>query len=158
MVDRQHPTQLGAFAELRNCMLWLLLTQHSGDQSFPVLPFGIRQEADLPVEHAQTWGSWCARYYSLFTLGMLVVFECTTVMQRLRSLKELRTLQTPKQALMVHRAGRWDKLPGDALVPGDVISIGRPSGAPRTLLSHLQSVSRHPACSQWWRCGQKRQG
>ena len=59
---------------------------------------------------------------------MLVVFECTTVMQRLRNLRELRTLQTPKQALMVHRGGRWDKLPGDALVPGDLISIGRPSG------------------------------
>ncbi len=39
------------------------------------------------------------RYYSLFTLGMLVMFECTVVMQRLRNLKELRTLSTPKQAI-----------------------------------------------------------
>ena len=39
------------------------------------------------------------RYYSLFTLGMLVVFECTTVFQRMRHLNELRALQTPKQAL-----------------------------------------------------------
>ena len=68
------------------------------------------------------------RYYSLFTLGMLVVFECTTVLQRIRSMRELRTLQTPKQALMVHRSGKWAKVPGDALVPGDVISISRPTG------------------------------
>lgn len=59
---------------------------------------------------------------------MLVMFECTTVFQRMRNLRELRSLQTPKQALFVHRCGKWDKLPGDALVPGDVVSIGRPSG------------------------------
>ena len=41
------------------------------------------------------------RYYSLFTLGMLVVFECTTVFQRMRHLNELRALQTPKQQLQV---------------------------------------------------------
>ena len=39
------------------------------------------------------------RYYSLFTLGMLVVFECTTVFQRMRHLNELRSLQTPKQSI-----------------------------------------------------------
>ena len=68
------------------------------------------------------------RYYSLFTLGMLVMFECTVVGQRLRNLRELRSLTVPKQALQVYRQGRWDQLPGDALLPGDVISIGRPSG------------------------------
>ena len=68
------------------------------------------------------------RYYSLFTLGMLVMFECTVVGQRLRNLRELRSLTVPKQALLVYRQGRWDQLPGDALLPGDVISIGRPSG------------------------------
>ena len=139
------------------------------------------------------------RYYSLFTLGMLVMFECTVVAQRLRNLKELRTLSTPKQAIQVrfvsfkefhdggntalctahalhldselcagistrnplqialgcwrqthtisrfvrqfaawcfpcmaaqvYRQGKWDKVPGDALLPGDIISIGRPQGA-----------------------------
>ena len=43
----------------------------------------------------------CRRYYSLFTLGMLVMFECTVVMQRLRNLKELRSLSTPKQPIQV---------------------------------------------------------
>jgi cation-transporting ATPase 13A1 len=44
-----------------------------------------------------------ARYYSLFTLFMLVTFECTLVGQRLRNLKELRSLQTPKQHIQVYR-------------------------------------------------------
>ncbi len=59
---------------------------------------------------------------------MLVMFECTVVGQRLRNLRELRSLTVPKQALQVYRQGKWDQLPGDALLPGDVISIGRPSG------------------------------
>jgi len=31
--------------------------------------------------------------------------------------------------MQVYRHGRWSKLPGEALAPGDVISIGRPTGA-----------------------------
>ena len=34
---------------------------------------------------------------------MLVVFECTTVFQRMRHLNELRALQTPKQALQARQ-------------------------------------------------------
>jgi hypothetical protein len=41
------------------------------------------------------------RYYSVFTLGMLVVFESTVVQQRLRNLREMRSLTAPKQRLMV---------------------------------------------------------
>ncbi len=112
---------------------------------------------------------------------MLVAFESTVVHQRLRNLKELRALQTPKQKLAVYRAGtclsrvktslhvsgqatlttlisvrmqactrcwfdqcalvtcsssfciagnagKWETVPGEALLPGDIISIGRPSG------------------------------
>jgi cation-transporting ATPase 13A1 len=67
--------------------------------------------------------------YSLFTLGMLVVFECTVVFQRLRNLKELRALQTPKPRLFVFRAGQWERLPGEALLPGDLVSIVRASAS-----------------------------
>ena len=70
----------------------------------------------------------CCRYYSLFTLGMLVMFECTVVTQRMRNLKELRSLQTPKQPIQAYRHGKWGQLPGDALLPGDLVSIGRPRG------------------------------
>lgn len=60
---------------------------------------------------------------------MLVTFECTVVFQRIRQLKELRSLQTPRQTLNVYRYGKWDRLPGEALLPGDVISIVRPTGS-----------------------------
>ena len=65
-------------------------------------------------------------YYSLFTLFMLVTFECTVVNQRLRNLTELRSMATPKQEVQVYRSGKWELLPGGALLVGDVISIGRP--------------------------------
>lgn len=108
-----------------------------------VVPFFFRQWLVLSLEdtlcvvpfccHLQVFCVllWCLDdywYYSLFTLFMLVTFECTVVGQRLRNLKELRTLQTPKQETYVYRCGKWEKMPGDALLPGDVISIGRPSG------------------------------
>ncbi|KAG2425295.1 hypothetical protein HXX76_013876 [Chlamydomonas incerta] len=66
-------------------------------------------------------------YYSAFTLFMLVTFESTVVGQRLRNLKELRSLQTAKQPIFVYRSGKWELMPGDSLLPGDVISIGRPT-------------------------------
>lgn len=72
---------------------------------------------------------------------MLVMFECTVVGQRLRNLRELRSLTTPKQALQVYRQGKWVQLPGDALLPGDVISIGRPSGGTFSLLLTLLNLS-----------------
>jgi hypothetical protein len=50
---------------------------------------------------------WCMDaylYYSVFTLGMLVVFECTVVFQRMRTLSDLRAIQVPKQHVQV---GLW---------------------------------------------------
>ncbi|KAL6770987.1 hypothetical protein ACKKBF_B33495 [Auxenochlorella protothecoides x Auxenochlorella symbiontica] len=64
-------------------------------------------------------------YYSLFTLFMLVTFECTVVVQRLKNLNDVRALQTPKEALNVYRGGKWAKIPGDSLLPGDVVSMLR---------------------------------
>ncbi|CAM6082661.1 unnamed protein product [Calypogeia fissa] len=76
-------------------------------------------------------GLWCLDdywYYSLFTLFMLVLFESTVVKSRLRTLAELRRVRVDSQTLMVHRAGKWVKLSGMDLLPGDVVSIGRPTG------------------------------
>ena len=95
-----------------------------------------------------TWYPCCARYYSLFTLGMLVMFECTVVGQRLRNLRELRSLTVPKQALLVYRQGRWDQLPGDALLPGDVISIGRSSGGTPCLAACIPAHTGCPSSSE----------
>lgn len=67
-------------------------------------------------------------YYSLFTLFMLVSFECTVVGQRLKNLSDVRRLQAVKQPLNVYRSGKWGKLPGEALLPGDVVSVVRSEG------------------------------
>ena len=66
--------------------------------------------------------------YSAFTLLMLVGFESTVVGQRLRNLTELRGLQAPKARVRVFRGGKWTVLPGEALVPGDLVSIGGAGG------------------------------
>jgi cation-transporting ATPase 13A1 len=73
-------------------------------------------------------------YYSLFTLAMLLMFESTVTKARIRTLTELRSLTTAMQPVLVHRFGKWERVPGYGLVPGDIVSIGRPvnprSGAP----------------------------
>lgn len=76
-------------------------------------------------------GLWCLDeywYYSLFTLFMLFMFESTMAKSRLKTLTELRRVRVDSQTLMVHRCGKWVKLSGTDLLPGDVISIGRSSG------------------------------
>ncbi|XP_050205184.1 probable manganese-transporting ATPase PDR2 [Mercurialis annua] len=76
-------------------------------------------------------GLWCLDeywYYSLFTLFMLFMFESTMAKSRLKTLSELRRVRVDSQTLMVHRCGKWVKLSGTELLPGDVVSIGRSSG------------------------------
>ncbi|XP_058084361.1 probable manganese-transporting ATPase PDR2 [Magnolia sinica] len=76
-------------------------------------------------------GLWCLDeywYYSLFTLFMLFLFESTMAKSRLKTLTELRRVRVDGQTLMVHRCGKWVKLTGTDLLPGDVVSIGRSSG------------------------------
>ncbi|XP_057462142.1 probable manganese-transporting ATPase PDR2 isoform X2 [Actinidia eriantha] len=73
-------------------------------------------------------GLWCLDeywYYSLFTLFMLFMFESTMAKSRLKTLTELRRVRVDGQTLMVHRCGKWVKLSGLDLLPGDVVSIGR---------------------------------
>lgn len=70
---------------------------------------------------------WCLDeywYYSLFTLFMLVMFECTVVWQRLRTLTEFRTMSVEAFPIMVCRDGRWGQIQSDELLPGDVVSVG----------------------------------
>lgn len=76
-------------------------------------------------------GLWCLDeywYYSLFTLFMLFMFESTMAKSRLKTLSELRRVRVDSQTIMVHRCGKWVKLSGTDLLPGDVVSIGRSSG------------------------------
>ena len=51
-------------------------------------------------------GLWCMDAfwdYSLFTLGMLVLFECTVVIQRRRALTDLRAIQSAKPKLQARQ-------------------------------------------------------
>ncbi|KAL6968251.1 putative manganese-transporting ATPase pdr2 [Sarracenia purpurea var. burkii] len=76
-------------------------------------------------------GLWCLDeywYYSLFTLFMLFMFESTMAKSRLKTLTELRRVRVDGQTLMVYRYGKWVKLSGMDLLPGDVVSIGRSTG------------------------------
>ncbi|KAJ3338398.1 hypothetical protein HDU93_009563 [Gonapodya sp. JEL0774] len=64
-------------------------------------------------------------YYSLFTLGMLFVFESTVVMQRLQNLKEMHSMGIKPYEINAFRQGQWVKVSTDQLFPGDLVSIVR---------------------------------
>lgn len=73
-------------------------------------------------------GLWCLDeywYYSLFTLVMLVVFECTVVWQRLRTIGEFRGMNQKPYPIYVKRESKWVQIQSDDLLPGDVVSIVR---------------------------------
>ncbi|KAI8357368.1 cation transporting ATPase [Choanephora cucurbitarum] len=73
-------------------------------------------------------GLWCLDeywYYSLFTLFMLVVFECTVVYQRLRTIGEFRGMNQKPYPVYVKREKKWIQIQSDELLPGDVVSIVR---------------------------------
>ncbi|KAJ3783670.1 hypothetical protein GGU10DRAFT_388925 [Lentinula aff. detonsa] len=71
---------------------------------------------------------WCLDeywYYSLFTLFMLVVFECTVVWQRVRTLTEFRTMSVTPYPIFAYRDAKWQQISSESLLPGDVVSVNR---------------------------------
>jgi cation-transporting ATPase 13A1 len=71
-------------------------------------------------------GLWCLDeywYYSLFTLAMLVMFECTLVKQQLRNMTEIRNMGNSTRMILCYRLGKWIQLKTDELLPGNIVSM-----------------------------------
>ncbi|KAL8291698.1 hypothetical protein RQP46_001956 [Phenoliferia psychrophenolica] len=125
------------------------ITQVRLDYGKNIFDIPVPTFAELFAEHAvapffvfQVFcvGLWCLDeywYYSLFTLFMLIVFECTTVFQRLRTVGEFRSMSIKPYAILTRRENAWIEIQTDELLPGDLVSIVRTkddSGVPCDLL------------------------
>lgn len=110
------------------------LTSLFGENEFNI---PIPSFTDLFAEHATApffvfqifcVALWCLDeywYYSLFTLFMLVVFECTVVWQRVRTLTEFRTMSVVPYPIQCYRDAKWIDIQTDKLLPGDLVSVGK---------------------------------
>lgn len=136
-IDREPKPTIGHFQTSRGIDKQADLSrleQHYGSNTFdiPVPTFGelFKEHAVAPFFVFQIFcvGLWMLDeywYYSLFTLFMLVAFESTVVWQRQRTLVEFRGMSIKPYDMWVFRLGKWTEVQSDALLPGDLASVGR---------------------------------
>ena len=75
---------------------------------------------------------WCLDdywQYSLLTLCMLLIFEGTVVLTRLKSLDTLRGMGNKSRNVNVFRSSSWREISTNELLPGDVVSLTRSDDA-----------------------------
>ncbi|KAF2842619.1 P-type ATPase [Patellaria atrata CBS 101060] len=110
------------------------LQQHYGDNTFDIPVPGFielfQEHAVAPFFVFQIFcvGLWMLDeywYYSLFTLFMLVMFESTVVWQRQRTMSEFRGMSIKPYDIYVFRKNKWEEIPSDKLLPGDLVSVER---------------------------------
>jgi manganese-transporting P-type ATPase len=79
--------------------------------------------------------------YSALTLAMLLLFEGVLAQQRLMSLQMLRSMRKDPFFLYAYRAGKWELLQSDQLVPGDIVSLASAALAQKGPKGSLQHHS-----------------
>lgn len=69
---------------------------------------------------------WCLDeywHYSIFTLVMLIFFECTMAFTSLKTSEQLYEMEAKHSAVMAWRDGRWASINSDELLPGDLFAL-----------------------------------
>lgn len=65
------------------------------------------------------------KWYSMFSLFMLVTFEMTTVFQRRTTMTEFQSMGIRPYQIYAYRNNAWSQISTTALLPGDLVSITR---------------------------------